>query len=279
MRRSAARSAAGKIEELGISSISPPTTTWRSRDCAEAASTSRPPATATPPMPQPDRRHENIRIHRESVGYDQQPQIPPDHRPLRQEILPGRDAGLQSRGSARGHGGRIDHARAGGHGERQHRSQRRRDFRAARPAAPVASQQQRKRRHSSLASSAAANHATATHCRPRSHPTARRSRAAPPARCCVPRRNRPPPPGSDAPRRWPPRSGRALRQQLAQALVRQQHRAQVKRQIQEVVSQRIVAADLVVHPEREVRERTRLARRPDFDPAARDVRAGSEKMA
>ena len=67
---------------------------------------------------------------------------------------------------------------------------------------------------------------------------------------------------------------RALRQQAAQALPGQQHRAQVKQQVEEVIAQRIARAQLSIHPEREIGERTRLERRPDFDPAARRIQGG-----
>ena len=52
------------------------------------------------------------RIDRESPRQGQQAKISQNHRPLREEVLPRRDAGLKSGGGARCHSRRIDDAGA-----------------------------------------------------------------------------------------------------------------------------------------------------------------------
>ena len=111
MRRSAARSAAGKIEELGISRSNPAihhAAMFRSRRTSHHA---RPPSTAHAATPS-HRRHRDVGIHRESVGHHQQPQIAPDHRALRQQVMPRRDSRLHAGRRAGSHRGGVDHARA-----------------------------------------------------------------------------------------------------------------------------------------------------------------------
>jgi hypothetical protein len=48
----------------------------------------------------------------------------------------------------------------------------------------------------------------------------------------------------------------------------------MKEQVEQVIAQRIAAADQAIQPEREISERARLKRRPDFDPAARRFEGG-----
>src|ERR1019366_301233 len=60
--------------------------------------------------------------------------------------------------------------------------------------------------------------------------------------------------------------GGALGQKAPEALVGQQHRAQMQQQVEEVVSERVLSPGLVVQPEGEVSERARLSQTPNVQP-------------
>ena len=223
----------------------------------------------------PDR---HVRVHREAIGYDQKLQVAADHGALRQEIFPRRNAGLHAGDSAGDHRRRPDDARPGSHGERKHSGQRRlrlpRSGRSPRQLEP--DKQQRKCRAFLLGEQRRGEPGDRDPGTPfEPLPERARNRRGSPARCCAPKRNRPLRIGSGAARRVTARDQRrALRQQAAQAFPGQQHGAQMKQQIEEVIAQRVARADLPVHPESEIGERTRLERRPDLDPAARRFQGG-----
>src|SRR5215471_4546008 len=71
--------------------------------------------------------------------------------------------------------------------------------------------------------------------------------------------------------------GGPFSQQPPQALPRQQHRAQMQRQIHHVITERIPSADLLVQPKREVCQRPRLPRRPHLRPPHRRPKDGIGK--
>ena len=73
--------------------------------------------------------------------------------------------------------------------------------------------------------------------------------------------------------------GDAFRQQAAQTFEGEQDRAQVQREIEQVVTERVTAADLAVQPKRQVRQGPRLSRGPRSASIRGRSRAGSEKMA
>ena len=90
MRRSAARSAAGKMEELGSSRIRPPTShvAIGAELCASAQISDGEPSTIQPAMPS-KAAGRDIGIHREAVRARRELQVAQDHGALREEIFQG----------------------------------------------------------------------------------------------------------------------------------------------------------------------------------------------